>query len=57
MSGFAPSGAGQWTGKLYNRKDGRTYDCVLTPAGRTMEVRAYVFFPIFGKSQVWTRIG
>jgi uncharacterized protein (DUF2147 family) len=57
MSDFAPSGEGQWTGHLFNREDGRTYDCVLTPAGRTMEVRAYLFFPIFGKSQTWTRVG
>ena len=57
MSDFAPSGEGQWTGHLFNREDGRTYDCVITPAGRTMDVRAYVFLPIFGKSQTWTRVG
>ena len=57
MSGFTPSGDGRWTGKIYNREDGRTYDCVITPSGHTMQVRAYVLFPVFGKSQTWTRAG
>ena len=57
MSDFTPSGDGQWTGKIFNREDGRTYDCVITPAGRTMTVRPYIFFPLFGRPQTWTRAG
>jgi uncharacterized protein (DUF2147 family) len=57
MTGFRPSGAGQWTGKLFNRENGQTYDCVITPHGRTMTLRAYVLIPWFGRDIVWMRAG
>ena len=55
MTGFTPSGAGQWTGKLFNRENGHTYDCVITPHGRTMTLRPYIVLPWFGRDVVWTR--
>lgn len=55
MSGLVPSGDGRWTGTIFDRENGKTYDCVITPQGRTMTVRAYVLTPLFGKSQTWTR--
>lgn len=57
MHDLRPSGDGQWTGKLFNRDNGRTYDCVVTPHGQTLNVRAYVLLPLFGKDLVWTRAG
>jgi len=57
MSDFTPSGDGQWTGKIFNREDGRTYDCVITPTRRTMTVRPYILLPLFGRPQTWTRAG
>jgi uncharacterized protein (DUF2147 family) len=57
FTNLVPSGPGRWSGHAYNRENGRTYDCVIEPHGRTMTVRAYVVAPLFGKSQVWTRAG
>lgn len=47
-----------WRGRIFNRENGRTYDCALRPSpdGR-LEVRAYVAFEIFGRSQIWRRAG
>jgi uncharacterized protein (DUF2147 family) len=55
MRDFKPSSDGQWTGKLFNRENGRTYDCVITPHGQTLSVRPYVLLPLFGKDLVWSR--
>ena len=49
------NGPGHWKGKLFDRERGKTYDCLLTPTGATMTVRAYVGLPAFGKSLIWTR--
>jgi uncharacterized protein (DUF2147 family) len=57
VTDLAPDGTGQWKGKIFDRESGKTYDCLLMPAGDTMTVRAYVVLPLFGKSQVWRRAG
>ena len=52
-----PDGPGQWKGRIFDRESGKTYDCLLKPAGATMTVRAYVLLPLFGKTLTWTRAG
>jgi uncharacterized protein (DUF2147 family) len=57
LSELAPTGDGEWQGLIYNRENGKTYDCrVSSPAPNQLEIRAYKFLPIFGKTQVWTRV-
>lgn len=57
LSELAPSGDGTWEGQIYNRENGKTYDCrVSSLAPDQLEIRAYKFLPIFGKSQIWTRV-
>jgi len=48
--------AGSWQGRIYNRENGKTYDCRMTldEAGN-LQLRAYVGLPLFGKTQVWQR--
>jgi len=49
---------GVWVGKIYNRENGKTYDCQISLATPDrMALRAFVGLPVFGKSQVWTRVG
>lgn len=59
LNGFvAGSEPGTWEdGTIYNPEDGETYSCTMTllDDGR-LRVRGYVGLPIFGKSQVWTRV-
>jgi len=50
-----PGGDGAWTGAIFDRENGKTYDCVVTPHGRTLTVRPYIWLPLFGKTQTWTR--
>lgn len=43
-----------WRGKIYNRENGRTYDCtVRVLAGHQLEVRPYVVTPLIGQTQIW----
>lgn len=57
LSELVPSDDGTLQGRIYNRENGKTYDCRVTPlAPDQLEIRAYKFLPIFGKSQVWTRV-
>ena len=55
---FKPDGdnAGTWQGQIYNRENGKTYDCRMTldEAGN-LQLRAYVGLPLFGKTQLWQR--
>lgn len=42
-------------GKIYDPKNGKTYDCHLTYKGNTMELRGYVLGMSFlGRTSVWT---
>jgi uncharacterized protein (DUF2147 family) len=57
LSDFRPDGDG-WTGRLYNRENGDTYDCHMTlEGGDRLVMHAYVLLPIFGKTQIWRRLG
>ena len=43
-----------WRGRIFDRENGRTYDCRLRLlGGGRLEVRAYVFLPLFGQTQIW----
>jgi len=45
-----------WRGRIFNREDGRTYDCVVRPrAAGALEVRPYVGIEAIGRSQIWRR--
>lgn len=56
LSGFTPSGEGEWKGQIYNRENGKTYSALMTqPAPDQLLIRAYVGLPMFGKTQVWRR--
>lgn len=57
LHGLSGSGANEWKGKIYNRENGKTYDCVVTyKAPDQLDVRGYKFLPLFGKTQVWHRV-
>lgn len=48
---------GVWRGRIYNRENGKTYDCLMTmPGADTLRVRPYVGLPLIGKTQLWTRV-
>jgi uncharacterized protein (DUF2147 family) len=59
LAGFVPSDdANFWdNGTIYNPENGEIYACNLTLArDGTLEVHGYVGLPMFGKTQIWTRV-
>ncbi len=58
LSDVRPAGDGRWVGRIYNREQGRSYDCELSLAGpNSLVVRPYILVPIIGQTQVWRRSG
>ncbi|MFI4997964.1 MAG: DUF2147 domain-containing protein [Hyphomicrobiales bacterium] len=56
LLGLKPSGAGQWTGSVYDAEDGRTYTGKLTIVDeRHIKVSGCVFVGLICQSQTWTR--
>ncbi len=44
-------------GTIYNPEDGEIYSCTLTLLDdNTLKVRGYLGLPLFGKTQIWTRV-
>jgi len=57
LSDLKPASTGTWRGHIFNRENGKTYDCIVEPQGAdALKVRAYVVLPLFGKDQVWRRV-
>ena len=59
LRGFLPgSEVDVWEGgTIYNPEDGETYKSVMTLLSRDeLKVRGYVGLPLFGKSQIWSRV-
>ena len=48
---------GKWEdGTIYDPKNGNTYDCVIeSPEKNVLEVRGYIGFSVFGRTETWTR--
>ena len=55
--GFDQNG-NEWTGgKIYKADDGDTYNANMTLLGDgRLRVRGYIGMPLFGKTQIWTRV-
>ncbi len=57
LDNLVSSGKNEWKGQIYNRDNGKTYDCVVTfvPPDQ-LHVRGYKLLPLFGKTQIWRRV-
>jgi len=57
ITGLTPAGPDHWDGSVYNPQDGRTYSGGITVlSDESLRVRAYIGLPIFGRSEIWTRV-
>lgn len=68
LSDFLPSAAEtaedgrrlatEWRGRIFNRENGKTYDCLMSvaPGNGALTLRPYVVLPLFGKTQSWQRV-
>ncbi len=56
LSDFMPAGDNEWQGHIYDRENGKTYDCLMRVAdGGQLSIRPYIFLSLFGKTQIWQR--
>jgi len=57
LTDFTTADQHEWKGQIYNRENGNTYDCRLSlESTDRLRIRAYRFLPLFGKTQIWTRV-
>ena len=55
VSGLRPD-SDAWKGRIYDRENGRTYDCRIALQGAdALVVRPFIVLPAFGKTQIWRR--
>lgn len=45
----------EWQGKIFDRENGKTYDCLIARDGPNLQVRPYIFISLIGRTQMWTR--
>ena len=58
LRGLRRTGERTWEdGKIYNPDDGEDYEALMSlEDDGTLRVRAYVLIPLFGETQIWTRV-
>jgi uncharacterized protein (DUF2147 family) len=58
LNNFEFNGKDKWqNGTIYDPKNGKTYDCVITLKSSTqINVRGYVGISMFGRTEVWTKL-
>ena len=57
LQDFRSDDGKEWKGRIYNREDGETYDCILSLAVTgELNVRGYKGMRLFGKTHTWTRV-
>jgi uncharacterized protein (DUF2147 family)/peroxiredoxin len=57
LSNFLPSSDGSFEGFVYDREAVQTYRCTLSlDASDRLVVHGYIGWPVFGRSQLWTRV-
>ena len=56
LKGFKKDGDHEYTdGTIYDPKNGKTYSCKMTLNGDKLDVRGYVGFSMFGRTEKWTK--
>jgi uncharacterized protein (DUF2147 family) len=56
LTDFVATGDGVWKGRIYNRENGETYDCLMSvSAPNQLKLHAYKGTPAFGRTQYWDR--
>jgi uncharacterized protein (DUF2147 family) len=43
-------------GKIYDPESGKTYDCKITPNGKTLKVRGFIGISLFGRTEIFERL-
>jgi uncharacterized protein (DUF2147 family) len=55
LNGFEKDGDSYTDGTIYDPTNGKTYDCKMTYKGKTLSIRGYIGFSLFGRTTIWER--
>jgi len=57
LKNFVFNGKDKWEdGTIYDPDNGKTYSCIIKlQDDKTLEVRGYIGFSVFGRTEIWTR--
>lgn len=56
LSGFVKDGATTYEdGKIYDPKNGKTYSCIITHKGNSLDIRGYVGISLIGRTTNWQK--
>ncbi|NIG55450.1 DUF2147 domain-containing protein [Chitinophaga sp. Cy-1792] len=55
LTNFTYSDGKYRDGKIYDPKSGKTYSCIMTPKGNSLDIRGYIGVSMFGRTTTWTR--
>jgi uncharacterized protein (DUF2147 family) len=57
LTDFVAAPDGEWKGRIYNRENGETYDCLMSVTAKgQLKIHAYKGLPAFGRTQYWDRV-
>jgi uncharacterized protein (DUF2147 family) len=58
VNGIKHTKDGYEGGEILDPENGKTYRCLmkLDSSGKQLEVRGYIGFSLFGRSQIWSRV-
>ncbi len=57
LTGFKKDGDNKYIeGIIYDPNNGKTYDCHITYNGKTLAIRGYIGFSLFGRTTTWERV-
>lgn len=57
LKGFNMDGNTYEDGTIYDPQNGKTYDCKMTYKGKTLAIRGFIGFSLFGRTTVWEKSG
>ena len=56
LSGFVKDGTTTYEdGKIYDPKNGKTYSCIITHKGNSLDIRGYVGISLIGRTTNWQK--
>ena len=55
LKGFDKEDEKYSEGTIYDPENGKTYDCKMNNKGKTLSIRGYIGFSLFGRTAVWER--
>lgn len=55
LKGFKKDGDSYTDGTIYDPENGKTYDCKMSYKGKTLAIRGFIGFSLFGRTTVWEK--